>query len=94
MTDAFKKIVDIIVDVADIPAETIKEDSLLIDDLDLASLEILSIVSKIEEEFYFQYPNLRNQNIAFFVNGNEINRTATIEENEIKNGDVILVKDV
>ncbi|MBQ7147884.1 MAG: acyl carrier protein [Pseudobutyrivibrio sp.] len=51
MTDAFKKIVDIIVDVADIPAETIKEDSLLIDDLDLASLEILSIVSKIEEEY-------------------------------------------
>ena len=51
MTDAIKKIVDIIVDVADIPAETIKEDSLLIDDLDLASLEILSIVSKIEEEY-------------------------------------------
>ena len=51
MTDAFKKIVDIIVDVADILAETIKEDSLLIDDLDLASLEILSIVSKIEEEY-------------------------------------------
>ena len=52
------------------------------------------IFSKLEEEFYLEYPNLNNQNMSFIVNGNEINRTATIEENEIKNGDTILIKDI
>lgn len=51
MNENFKKIVDIIVDVADIPEGDIKEDSMLIDDLDLASLEVLAIMSKIEEQF-------------------------------------------
>ncbi len=49
--EIYNKIVSIIEDVADIPQSDINENSLLIDDLDLASLEILAIVSKIEEEF-------------------------------------------
>ena len=51
MSETFKKIVDIIGDVADIPAEDIQEESNLIDDLDLSSLEIMSIISKIEKSF-------------------------------------------
>ena len=51
MNDIFDKIVSIIEDVADIPAEEINHDSAFIDDLDLASLEILAIVSKLEREY-------------------------------------------
>ena len=52
------------------------------------------IFSKLEEELYIEYPNLKNQNISFFVKENEINRTATIEENGIKDGDTILIKGI
>jgi acyl carrier protein len=51
MNDTFKRIAEIIADVADIPEEDIHEESNLIDDLDLASLEIMSIISKIEKSF-------------------------------------------
>ena len=51
------------------------------------------IFSKLEEELYLEYPNLKNQNISFFFNENEINRTGTIEENEIIDGDTILIKE-
>ena len=51
MSETFKKIVAIIGDVADIPEEDIQEESNLIDDLDLSSLEIMSIISKIEKAF-------------------------------------------
>ncbi|MCR5557038.1 MAG: acyl carrier protein [Butyrivibrio sp.] len=51
MSETFKKIVAIIEDVADIPEEDIQEESNLIDDLDLSSLEIMSIISKIEKAF-------------------------------------------
>lgn len=49
--EVLKKVTNIIVDVADIPESEISGDSLLIDDLDLASLEIFAITSKIEQEF-------------------------------------------
>ena len=52
------------------------------------------IFSKLEEELYIEYPNLKNQNISFFIKENEINRTATIEENGIKDGDTILIKSI
>ena len=51
MNETFKRIADIIGDVADIPEEDIHEESNLIDDLDLSSLEIMSIISKIEKSF-------------------------------------------
>lgn len=51
MSETFEKIVAIIGDVADIPEEDIQEESNLIDDLDLSSLEIMSIISKIEKSF-------------------------------------------
>ena len=51
MNDVYEKIVAIIEDVADIPKDEIEESSSFMDDLDLASLELMSIVSKIEKEF-------------------------------------------
>ena len=51
MADVYEKVVEIIEDIADIPREEISADSELIDDLDLASLEIVSIISKLEKSF-------------------------------------------
>ncbi len=51
MSDTFEKIVSIIEDIADIPQEDIREDSNLIDDLDLSSLEIMAIIAKVEKTF-------------------------------------------
>ena len=55
MNDVFEKIVDIIVDIADIPRAEIHEDSELMDDLNLSSLEIMAIVSKIEKAFSVKF---------------------------------------
>lgn len=51
MENIYNEIVNIIVDVADLDRDDIKEESLLIDDLDLSSLEIMALVSKIEDKF-------------------------------------------
>ncbi len=55
MNEVFEKIVDIIVDIADNPRDEVKEDSELMDDLNLSSLEIMAIVSKIEKEFSVKF---------------------------------------
>ena len=52
------------------------------------------VFSKLEEKLYLEYPKLKNKNIFFITNGNIINRSANIEQNRIKNGDTILIKDV
>lgn len=51
MAGIYEKLVSIIEDVTDIPGDEIHEESSFIDDLDLASLEIMSIVSKVEKQF-------------------------------------------
>ena len=51
MDNIFETIANIIEDVADIPKDEIAENSSFMDDLDLASLEIMSIISKIEKAF-------------------------------------------
>ncbi len=51
MEQTVKEIAAIIEEIADIPADEIQEDSLIIDDLELASLEILSIVSEIMRKY-------------------------------------------
>lgn len=48
-----KEIIDIIADVAEIPARKINEDSSLVSDLGLESLDLVSLVSKFEEAFDF-----------------------------------------
>ncbi len=44
-------IANIIEDIADIPIDEITEDSSFIDDLDLASIEIMSIVAEVERKY-------------------------------------------
>lgn len=48
-----KEIIDIIADVAEMPARKINEDSSLVSDLGLESLDLVSLVSKFEEAFDF-----------------------------------------
>ena len=47
--------------------------------------------SKLEGKLYLVYPNLKNPNIYFIANGNIINRSLTVEQNKIKNGDKIII---
>ena len=51
MDNIYEKIISTIEDVADIPKDEIDENSSFMDDLDLASLEIMSIIAKLEKEF-------------------------------------------
>ena len=51
MNDTLKKVVSIIEDITDIPNDEIEENSSFIEDLDLSSLEIMSVVSSIEKAF-------------------------------------------
>lgn len=44
-------IANIIEDIADIPIDEITEDSSFIDDLDLSSIEIMSIVAEVERKY-------------------------------------------
>ena len=46
-----KDIIEAIEEIADIPSDEITEDSALIDDLDLSSVEILSIIAEIEQKY-------------------------------------------
>ena len=47
----FEKIIEIIEDIADIPSDDIKKDSAFIDDLDLSSIELMSIIAEVESLF-------------------------------------------
>ena len=56
------QILAILEDVAEISPEDVSEDSVLMDDLDLSSMEILTIVADLEETFGLRIPEkeLRN----------------------------------
>ena len=45
----------------------------------------------LEKSLYEVYDNLKNDENYFLLGGNKINRFVTIEENKIKNGDIIFV---
>jgi len=47
--------------------------------------------SRLEEKLYQEYPELSYKNIYFIVRGNLINRSLTIKENKINNGDRIII---
>ena len=47
--------------------------------------------SEIEDKLYNQYPEYRNGNNTFLSNGKIIQRFKTINENGIKNGDIIIM---
>jgi len=48
------------------------------------------IFSKIEAKIYNEYPKYKASNTYFTVNGNVIDRSKTIEENGIKDGNTII----
>ena len=45
--------------------------------------------SNLETKLYDKYPNYLDSETYFLVNGKRVNRKRTLEENKIKNGDVI-----
>ena len=49
------------------------------------------IFTKLEKKLYDEYPELKNKNIDYLLNGMLINKNATLKENRVKNGDVILI---
>ncbi len=51
MDDIVNEIIKSIEDITDIPAEDIRPDSLVIDDLDLSSIEILSVISEASRKY-------------------------------------------
>jgi len=50
--------------------------------------------SKIENILYNNYPKYREIENFFLVNGKKINRHKTLEQNEIKNNDIITLKTI
>ena len=49
---------------------------------------------KIEEKLYDEYPEYKETDNYFLVNGNRVKRFKTINDNQIKNGKpVILIKE-
>ena len=48
--------------------------------------------AEAEEKFYKEFPELRNTNNTYLVNGNQVLRFKTIEENKIKNGYPVLLQ--
>ena len=47
------------------------------------------IFARLEEKLYNKYPNYKDTENYFVANGDIINRNRTLEENKIKNNDVI-----
>ena len=54
--EIMSQILAILEDVAEISPEDVNENSVLMDDLDLSSMEILTIVADLEETFWPAHP--------------------------------------
>ena len=50
------------------------------------------LFSTIEQKLYYEYPELDGKNIIFQLEGNKIIKSLTLEENNIKNNDIISMK--
>ena len=46
--------------------------------------------TKIEEKLYYKYPELKNKKISFTANGITINKSDTLEKNNIKSSSTII----
>lgn len=51
------------------------------------------IFENIVVKLYNEFPNLKRQKIYFIANGNVVNRSLTFEQNKIKNGTTILIRE-
>lgn len=60
--EAFEKIRDILVSITEIDSAEIHEDSSMLDDLSLSSMEVLAVISEVEDAFGLKIPEkeLRN----------------------------------
>jgi len=47
---------------------------------------------RIEEKFYDAFPEFGKVENSFYINGNKINKYQTLEENAIKNSELIIIK--
>jgi len=47
--------------------------------------------SELEEKLYNDYPEYSNFDNYFLINGNRVNKKKTLDENKIKNGDIIIL---
>ena len=50
--------------------------------------------SRIEEKFYENFPEFGKTENSFNANGNKIKKYQTLDENGVKNGDLIIFKKV
>ena len=50
------------------------------------------IFSNIEKKFYDKYPEYKNIQSEFIINGNKVDRFKNIDDNKIKNNDIITFK--
>ena len=60
----------------------------------LITCKITDNFSLLEKKLYADFPELKNKNIYFFANGNIINRTASLKENNIKNDTSIIINEI
>lgn len=51
-----KKVIELFSDMTEASAEDITEDSELIDDLEISSMDVLFLISSLEEEFHISIP--------------------------------------
>ena len=47
--------------------------------------------SKIESKLFEEFPELKSKNIYYLAKGNKVDKTATLRQNKIENGDTILI---
>ncbi len=64
MNSILEDILDIVEDIAEISREKIKPDSSMIEDLDLTSLEIMSIIAEIESKYSVKFSEEEMLNIS------------------------------
>ena len=50
------------------------------------------IFNNIEKKFYDKYPEYKNTQNEFIINGNKVDRLKNIDDNKIKNSDMITFK--
>ena len=65
--EIISQILAILEDVAEVSPEDVNENSVLMDDLDLSSMEILTIVADLEETFGLRIPEKELRNFVTIV---------------------------
>ena len=62
--EIISQILAILEDVAEVSPEDVNENSVLMDDLDLSSMEIMTIVADLEETFGLRIPEMELRNLV------------------------------